>query len=556
MKRLHTIPAGRLLPLLALLAPFAAGAQTLRGSVVESTSRFPIIGAVIETLDSTGAVLNRGLSNETGAYVISRPASAARLRVVRMGYRPRDIPLPEMVGSEQHLEIAMVAIPTFLSAVNAVVAANCPRRADTQRAFGLLEQARSGLLATIVSRETNPPAIKILNFDRHSEGEDQRILHQTVRLDSSEAIATSFSAARSASRFATEGFIEDSAGTSLYFGPDADVMLDPAFAAAYCFRLRPGRTRGEIGLGFAPARSRRGRTDIEGTLWIDSVAKVVRQVQFEYVGVERTAYIRPGGEINFRVMPNGTLLIDRWFFRMLDTRVDTASGPLGERTRLTYRVMREAGGEVAWARWRDGHEWKASLATVRLKMVDKFDDPVTRAVTRLTDTDYRGAPDSTGTVVFHDVLPGPYDVEVEDSALVAQKIIVKSTTRFIAERDRLVARTVVVPPSHVFFQLACKASTTGVWLEFRLMDDKKKAVAAEWELGSDIGTTYELLRATGVTQRDGVFGFCRDVDERVALQVRMTRLDEQARSILMSVPAAKSTVAIPVVLPFRSIAWQ
>jgi hypothetical protein len=46
------------------------------------------------------------------------------------------------------------------------------------------------------------------------------------------------------------------------------------------------------------------------------------------------------------------------------------------------------------------------------------------------------------------------------------------------------------------------------------------------------------------------------VDERVALQVRMTRLDEQARSILMSVPAAKSTVAIPVVLPFRSIAWQ
>jgi len=204
MMRLYWKPVRWGQPLLAAMLPALAGAQQVRGSVVDSLTRHPIVGVVVETLDSTGAALSRGLTDESGSYSIGRAAAVRRLHVIRMGYRPRDIVVPAMNGVEQHMDVAMLVVPTFLGSVNATVAPNCPRRADSQRAFALLEQARSGLLATVVSRQQSPPALKLLRYERTSDGEGQRILHQSVHIDSSGAAATSFSAVRSASRFAQE----------------------------------------------------------------------------------------------------------------------------------------------------------------------------------------------------------------------------------------------------------------------------------------------------------------------------------------------------------------
>ena len=50
----------------ALLLTDTLGAQELRGTIVDSTTREPIIGAVIQYYDSTGATLGRSLANETG----------------------------------------------------------------------------------------------------------------------------------------------------------------------------------------------------------------------------------------------------------------------------------------------------------------------------------------------------------------------------------------------------------------------------------------------------------------------------------------------------------
>jgi hypothetical protein len=551
-------PARALTPLLALLTPFlAAGSQQVRGSVTDSAARTPVVGAVVETLDSAGAALSRGLTNELGAYAIGRSAGARRLRVVRMGYRPRDVELPAAAGAEQRVDLAMLAIPTFLEPVIATAPANCPGNADGQRAFSLLEQARAGLLATIVSREMSPPAIKILRYERVSDGDDRRTLRQSVLIDSNTAIPTSFAAVRNARRFVEQGFIADSGGNKLYLGPDADVMLDPAFAGAYCFRIRRGRQASEIGLSFSPGiRARKGRTDINGTLWIDTVAKVVSEIAFTYIGSWRRDQGTPGGSIHFRSMPNGSVLIDRWYFRMPDSRADTATGSTGNGAIRTYQYQRESGGEVAWAHWSDGHSWKASLATVRLKMVDKFGQPVTRAVIRFTDTDYTGTPDKTGTVVFNDVLPGPYDVEIRDSALVSQDIIIKSATHFLADRDKVIARTVVAPPPYAFFKLACQSSATGRWVEYHALDARKHPLQVTWKLGEDLGGRLELLRATGTTLRDGVFGYCRDLDERAALSVELTHVQEPYQRVVVELPGTRVSLVVPVVMPFRSFAGR
>jgi hypothetical protein len=550
-------PARALRPLLAILVPvLAASGQQVRGAVVDSTTRTPIIGAVVETLDSAGTSISRGLTDERGAYSIGRAAGARRLRVVRMGYRPRDVAIGSMEGLEQRLDVAMLSVPTFLETVSATTAPNCPRRADSQRAFALMEQARAGLLATVVSREMSQPAIKILRYERTSDAGDSRALKQSVRIDSTEASATSFGAVRNARAFAEQGFVSDSAGMKLYFGPDAEVMLDPAFSAAYCFRVRNGRSAGEVGLGFSPAAMQNGRVDIDGTLWIDSVAKVVKEIAFDYVGVQSIRNLRPGGQIRFHAMPNGALFIDRWFFKMVDTRYDTATGSSGYGVERRYYYGRESGGEVAWARWPDGHSYKASLATVRLKVVDKFNDPVSRAIVRLTDTDYMGSPDSTGTIVFHDVLPGPYNVEMQDSSLATKHIIIKSRTRFVAERGSLLIRTVQAPPVYAFFKEACMGGRVGQWIEIAATDDQKHPVQVSWRLGEDLDGRFEHLLATGVTTRDGIFGYCRDVAGGVDLQVQMTRIADANHTIVVGLPAIGRSKPYTIVMPFRTVAGR
>jgi len=377
----------------------------------------------------------------------------------------------------------------------------------------------------------------------------------SVRVDSTDAAPTSFGAVRSAAAFAERGFVGDSEGVKLYFGPDADVMLDPHFAAAYCFRMREGRRVAEIGLGFSPARAQQGRVDIDGTLWIDTVAKVVSEISFNYLGAGRgTEFVHPGGQINFRAMPNGSVMIDRWFLRMVDSRQDQASGVPGHEEVHTYYYARESGGELAWARWRDGHSWKASLATVRLKVVDGFNDPVTRAVIRLTDTDYLGSPDSTGTVVFNDVLPGPYDVEIQDSALVSKQIAMKAQTHFIADRGRIIVRTIVAPPVYAFFKEACQKGATGKWIEIDAVDNHKHPVQVSWKLGEDLGGRLEHLHATGVTTKDGVFGYCRDNDLQVSLDVWLQRLDDPTKVMTVLLPATPGRKPWVLVMPYRTYA--
>ena len=65
------------------------GAQQLRGVVRDSSRAAPLAGAVITALDSAGAPLGRAISDATGRFALTLPSGVARLRAVRIGYRPR-----------------------------------------------------------------------------------------------------------------------------------------------------------------------------------------------------------------------------------------------------------------------------------------------------------------------------------------------------------------------------------------------------------------------------------------------------------------------------------
>ncbi|MEO5817301.1 MAG: carboxypeptidase-like regulatory domain-containing protein, partial [Gemmatimonadaceae bacterium] len=116
--------------ILLLIAAERVRAQELRGVVVDSTSRRPLAGAVLVVLDSAGATLARNISNERGAYRVGLQPGAQRLRVLRIGYRVRDVRLPSRTGDITALDVSMVAIPPLLEPMRVTAAANCPRRSD------------------------------------------------------------------------------------------------------------------------------------------------------------------------------------------------------------------------------------------------------------------------------------------------------------------------------------------------------------------------------------------------------------------------------------------
>ncbi|MGH7621343.1 MAG: carboxypeptidase regulatory-like domain-containing protein, partial [Gemmatimonadaceae bacterium] len=75
------------------LAALPAAAQRVVGTVRDSASREPIAGAAVLLLDANGVIVARTISSALGQFSAPRPR-ARRARVVRIGFRPREITLP------------------------------------------------------------------------------------------------------------------------------------------------------------------------------------------------------------------------------------------------------------------------------------------------------------------------------------------------------------------------------------------------------------------------------------------------------------------------------
>src|SRR5262245_58841318 len=71
----------------------AAQGQVLRGVVHDSTAVVPLAGAVVVTLDANGDSIARTITDSAGRFVLTSAIAdrADRLRVIRIGYLPREI---------------------------------------------------------------------------------------------------------------------------------------------------------------------------------------------------------------------------------------------------------------------------------------------------------------------------------------------------------------------------------------------------------------------------------------------------------------------------------
>ena len=496
-------------------------AQELRGTVRDSASQQPIPGAVVLLLDSAGTTLARNLTNELGRFRVASFVGGQRLRVLRIGFRPRDVLIPP---SESVLDVSMVAIPVLLEPVRVTAAARCPTRRDAAQAFSLLEQARAGLLAIVVAREANPAALVRLGFQRRMDGTSEHIVRQIVRAESVAQSAISFDAVRAPIDFVRRGFVADSGGFSRFLAPDADALLDEAFAQGYCFRIAdPARNRPhQLGLGFSAANRVRGRVDIAGTLWVDTAARALVDLEYRYAGLDRLLETSdPGGRLSFRTMPNGLVLIDRWVIRMVGVEPDTTRDAALEVYRVRDRpFISEAGGELAHATWPDGHAWHASLGRLQLHAVTDSGTPATGTVVRLLDTHYRVVTDSAGNLEIADLVPGPYSLMVLDPRLSDLNLELATDVRFVAARDSTVSRDFRVPTAIDTTMTRCLADARigpTLVLGRVLTADGKPVDGVRITLKETLPPSAPRAEAVldrYTTGTDGLFQFCASPQQR------------------------------------------
>jgi hypothetical protein len=529
-----------------------ASAQELRGTIRDSATATPIPSVVVMLLDVNGGVLGRNITNERGDYRIALSAGMRRVRFIRIGFRPSDAAIPSVENGIARLDLSMRSLPTMLEPVRVSAGAQCPKRKDTDAAFALLEQARAGLLATVVARDANPATLVRLGFDR--ELDDDRITFQKVRKDSVAATTKSFSSVHDAGQFSSPGFMADSAGLQTFFGPDAEVLLDQSFTTGYCFGIA-GNDRArpmQIGLTFFPAERRRNRVDIEGTLWVDTVARALRDIEYRYQGLDsRTSSVRPGGRISFREMPNGVVLIDRWEMRLPRGEVDTVEIGAREEVRQWFRPL-ESGGELAHAIWNDGFKWNASLGTIRGQARFVDGKPAVGADLRLPGTPYAAVVDLTGHFEIADVLPGPYAFVAVDPGLVKLGLDIPIRDSIVAIRDSVTQRSLTVRSVWDYVSDRCVADRKfQVGRDSPLLIGRVATADGQSVEGLIVklrdvtpGSEPKELRDTYTLGSNGVFQFCRDLVEHRSISVDVFQRGTPVGSALTEVGAAQSVTIL------------
>ncbi len=452
-----------------LHAQQVAPTAVVRGTVTDAVTGVGITGAVVSLLDADRTVRLRTVTGTRGEFRLARAAGAARLQVLRLGFRPRELALP---SSDDDVRITMERLPSLLDGVRVTARASCPARADAAVAFSLWEQARSALLSSVVARQTQSALMRRYRFVR--ELDNARVSRMTVETDTAVGIVESFSAALTSAGFVKNGFASDSGPSRVYFGPDAEVLLSDAFLDGYCMRLaeHDAEHPERVGVRFTPAKNERDRTEIDGTLWIDTVARSLSHISYEYLLADgRLRSLHPGGQVYFVELSNGTVLIDHWSMRLAGFAVESlpsarigsvrlgARSVLGGSTAATrvFPILSETGGALAEARWSDDTAWRGTFGALTLRVTLDSAAPAAHRAVRLVRTPYAGDTDGDGVVEFAELIPGAYDVAFVDERLAPIDLTLSAAVPLDVKRGESHAATVRVPTAESFVVQRCKA---------------------------------------------------------------------------------------------------
>lgn len=438
---------------LTALAAANALAQRVRGTLTDSSTREPITGAVVTIADSTGRFLARGIAGADGRFDVPRFPASKQIHVVRIGYRPIDATVP---AADELLDLRMRAIASQLATVTTSGRRVCPGDDANSQALQLWEQARSGFLAAVVARDARPPNLRLRYFRVERDPMLRHVVDDTVWVKTIVGDQP-FIAARSATAFASEGYMRERAGGDRdYYAPDEAVLLDDAFAASHCLRViaaDPAHA-GEVGIGFEPVTPERDSlVEIRGTVWLNGKTLDLRTLDFAYTNLEP---VKDGssGNIIFQSMPSGVPMIVRWTIHSpiiatdeseMSTGIRRSLPPRPERHRFRVLGYQVLGAEARQVTWPDGSSWQPRLASVTGLIADLHGRVVPGARVWINGMGDTVVTDTAGVFRLpRPMIGGLFSVVAADSTLAAGGISQTAPHTILVSDDRNLARDINV----------------------------------------------------------------------------------------------------------------
>ena len=295
-------------------------AQRISGTVQEAEGGRLIPGGFVSLLDPAGETVQADFTGADGGFSLAAPGPGEyRIRVQRIGYVNWVTEAYALAaGQSVAITVEVPRQPVRLGDLRVEVTGSClddPRQGEALAT--VWEEARKALETAVWAEDRGEVTFTLTEYERTLDPRSLTTLEaesrtrRNVRLPPFRSLP--------ASSLVSRGYAIVDRDSSVFYAPDATVLLSEEFRDTHCFGLRRDEVEGEarLGLTFRPQR-RSDVVQIEGTLWLDEASAALREVRLQYrnVPLPRGAdRRRVGANLIFDRLPDGPFYVRDWWIR-------------------------------------------------------------------------------------------------------------------------------------------------------------------------------------------------------------------------------------------------
>ena len=319
---------------------------------------------MMSLVDGRDRQLDRILARQSGLYQLMAPVPGRyRVRADRIGYATSYSDYFEIAaGDTVVIDLVARVEAVSLAGIEAEGERRCRVRPQEGLAVARVwDEARKALEAAAWTQERGYYRYEMMGIERQMDRENRRVISEDRTYGGGYRQTPYVSLP--AEELMKEGFARLTPLESVYWAPDAAVLLSDEFLDTHCFRVRYDNNRapGLIGLAFQPVGGR-NLPEISGTLWIDPATSELRWLDFHYQNLrlpDALLSAPAGGTVEFQALPNGTWIVNSWRIRVPRARMTT--NPLTQRTEPVLDGISVHGGDVLRVHGNEGTVLEADL---------------------------------------------------------------------------------------------------------------------------------------------------------------------------------------------------